>query len=363
MASHRMNSNYISEADRLKKQVFLITSETMGLGNFIGALLFALYIIFDKKEISLYEYPIPFAMLFLSLFSLWLKKTQMKEKLQNYLYSINYITIPLIVFYFVDDAAVTIWAIVFLYLIPAFILQNGILISYAFGASLLTLVCVMVFSPPLAFVQVGIADHLMRIAFLVIAAVFAWIGLNSNKKKAEMLFHYMNQAEEMAFQDSLLKIPNRIDFNMYVDHALQKGPLVLWKVEIHHFQSVYDVMGHQKSDKLLAMVKHRLREQLDSSSYLAKGEGSTFLVAETSWTDKDKTGSHFDGILKSLAEPYKLEYHDYLLSFNIGAACSLQDGSTSDELMRHAQFAVDKAKELGLNRAVFCSDAIKQNTM
>src|SRR5690606_7660616 len=46
-----------------------------------------------------------------------------------------------------------------------------------------------------------------------------------------------------------------------------------------------------------------------------------------------------------------------------GASCSLTDGSSSDELMRHAQFALNKSIESGLNRVVFCSQEIKQSLM
>jgi c-di-GMP phosphodiesterase len=363
MTSHRINSNYISEAELMRRHFYQLIGKVMGYGNFLGSLVFGLFIVLDEGKTSLYEYPVPLGMLGLGIFSLWLDRTNIKEQTRKHLYAINYITIPLILFYFIEDAAVTYWTILFLYLIMAFVLQNIILVCYSLLTSIIVLLCILFLSPPVLWVQIEIDDHITRLALFAIAAVFGLFGLKSIKKREKMLFHYMNQSEEMAFQDSLLKIPNRMDFNLYVDFSLRTEPLIVCKIEINQFQSVYDVLGYQKSDELLEKVKMRLAENLGGFSYLAKGEGNTFLVAIKEKSIGQSEGALFEKLLDALVQPYKLELHDYLLGFNIGAANSVKDGSTSDELMRHAQFALDKSKESGLNQVEFCSEEIKESMM
>ncbi|MGI2326330.1 putative bifunctional diguanylate cyclase/phosphodiesterase [Planococcus sp. YIM B11945] len=363
MTVHRLNNNYISEADLTKRRFFRLIGKVMGYGNFLGSLLFGAFIMLNDSGASLKEYPVPFGMFCLGIFSLWLDKTTLKETTQQHLYGLNYISIPLIIFYFIDDGATTTWAIIFIYLMMAIVLQSIALVFYSFFTSLVVLFSVMLLVPADLLVSVTFYDHILRAVLLIVATASGLIGLRNIKKREKMLFHYMDRAEEVAFQDPMLKIPNRMDFNLYVDHALKSGPIVLWKVEINHFQSVYDVLGHHKSDELLEMVKMRLTGKLDATSYLAKGEGSTFLVATKSEMLGSQAEAYFEEMLEAILHPYILELHDYLLSFNIGVACSRLDGSTSDELMRHAQFALDRAKELGLNRVVLCSEDIKNETM
>ena len=363
MTLHRMNTNYISETDRMKKRFFRMVGEVMGWGNILGGIIFGLFILFDDRKGSIYEYPVPLGMILAGFFTLWIGKREINESSRKHLHAINYLFFPLIVFYFLDEAAVTFWAITFLYVIMALILQSTLLVFYSLIASMAVLVSLMLLTPSDVTVPVGLDDHIFRMVLLLIAAIMAVSGLRSVKKKEKLLFHYMDQAEETAFQDPLLKIPNRIDFNLYVDHELAASELLLWKLEINQFQSVYDILGHQKSDELLKMVNMRLTEKLESSVFLAKGEGSTFLIAAPGCIEEKEAEKQLEEILHYLSSPYVLGTHDYLLTFNIGAARSDLDGRTSDELMRHAQFALDNAKTEGINRVVFSSDPLKLKTM
>lgn len=363
MTSHRMNSNYISEAELMRRRIHRLIGKMMGFGNFFGSLIFALFILIDEDKATFQDFYIPIGLFCLGLFSFWLDQSTLKERVRKHLYAINYISIPLIVFYFVEDAAVTSWAIVFLYLIGAFILQDAILVLYTLISSFLVLIALMFFSPQNIWVQVQMDDHIIRLILFSMAAIFGGFGLWSIKKREKLLFHYMDKSEETAFQDPLLKIPNRIDFNLYVDNALKTSPVIICKVAINNFQTIYDVLGHQKSDELLEMVKLRLSERLKHFSYLAKGEGSTFLIAYTKVTDRQQVEANLEEVMENIVAPYGPGIHDYILNFNIGASCSLTDGSSSDELMRHAQFALNKSIESGLNRVVFCSQEIKQSLM
>lgn len=363
MTSHRMNSNYISEAELMRRQVYRLIGKMMGFGNFLGSLIFALFILVDEGRAPFQDFYIPIGLFFLGLFSFWLDRSTLKEGVRQHLYALNYISIPLIVFYFVDEAAVTSWTIVFLYLIGAFILQNVVLVLYTLISSFFVLAALMFFSPQNIWVQVQTDDHIIRLLLFAMAAILCGFGLLSIIKREKLLFHYMDQSEETAFQDPFLKIPNRIDFNLYVEYALKTSTVIICKVAINNFQTIYDVLGHQKSDELLEMVKQRLSVRLNSFSYLAKAEGSAFLIAFTDVTDKQQVKTNLEEIMDNLVPPYILGQHDYVLNFNIGAACSLTDGSSSDELMRNAQFALARSKESGLNRIAFCSKEIKQSLM
>lgn len=363
MNIHRMNGSYISESDRLKSRFYSLIGYVIGWGNIIGGLAFGWFVLADDHGASFSEYPVPLAMLILGGFSLWLGKTAIHGTMKEHLYAINYVSIPLILFYFIDEAAVTLWAIVFLYLMVALILQSVLLVFYVLIISILVLGSIMAFVPSEHSVLIGMDDHAFRIILMMIAAGLVFWGLKTARNREKMLLHYMDQTAEMAYQDPFLKIPNRMDFNLYIDYMLKDKHFIIGKIEINHFQSVYDVLGHQKSDELLSLVKLRLEEKLMGHSYLAKAEGSTFLIAVENEFEQTEAVAYFEDILHVLSAPYALTNHPYMLTFSMGTSCSKTDGQTSDELMRHAQFALDQAKDSGINRWVCCSEEIKRDSM
>lgn len=363
MNIHRINGSYISEADRLKLRFYHLIGYVIGWGNIISGLVFGWFVLADDQGASFSEYPVPLAMVILGCFSLWLGRTTIQGTAKEHLYAINYVSIPLVLFYFIDEAAVTLWAIIFLYLMVALILQSFLLVTYVSLISLLVLISIMALAPSELLITIGTDHHVFRIILVILAAGLAYWGLKSTRNREKMLLHYMGRTEEMAYQDPFLKIPNRMDFNLYIDHMLKEGHFIIGKIEINHFQSVYDVLGHQKSDELLNLVKLRLEEKLTGLSYLAKAEGSTFLVAVENNFGQAGAAAYFEEILLVLSKPYDLKNHEYMLAFSIGTSCSKTDGQTSDELMRHAQFALDKAKDLGINRWVYCTEEIKRDSM
>lgn len=362
MTLHRINDNYISETESLKSKFTSRIGDAIGWGNLAGGVIFGLYMLLDPQETTFLEYPVPLGMIILGILSLWVNKQQGSEKVRPHVYLLNYMLFPLILLYFIEDAATTIWSLTFLYLLMAMALQSRRMLLYSFVSSIVGLIILMMTAPKQLTVLLGIEDHIIRLILFSIAGIIGLIALYSIKDKEKLLYHYIHKAEETAYLDPFLKIPNRFDFNLYVDHELKESQLLLWKLELNQFQSVYDVLGHQRTDELLLMVKQRLEAKMTDGTYLAKGEGSTFLGA-TSNFEAAELDENLKEILRYLTAPYDLFGHDYQLNFNIGAALSGPDGDSSDELMRHAQFALEQAKLDGINQIVFSSDKLKRSTM
>ncbi|HSJ38601.1 MAG TPA: GGDEF domain-containing phosphodiesterase [Planococcus sp. (in: firmicutes)] len=362
MTLHRANDNYIKETEILKGKAANRIGDVMGWGNLIGGIIFGLYMLTDQQNITFLEYPVPVGMLILGMLSLWVSKTSGADRIRPHVYLLNYMLFPLILLYFIEDAATTIWSLTFLYLLMAMTLQSRTMLVYSFFSSMVGLGILMMTAPEQLTVFLGIEDHIIRMAIFTIAAAICLSALYSIRDKEKLLFHYIHKAEETAFMDPFLKIPNRYDFNLYVDHKLESKKLFLWKLELNQFQSVYDVLGYQRTDELLLMVKDRLEEKMADDVFLAKGEGSTFLGAASNFKIA-QVETDLQEMLRYLTAPYDLFGHDYQLTFNIGAAFSGPDGENSDELMRHAQFALDQAKVDGINQIVFSSDKLKSSTM
>ncbi|WP_033543306.1 putative bifunctional diguanylate cyclase/phosphodiesterase [Planococcus sp. CAU13] len=362
MTLHRTNDNYMSEAEKLRSKVANRIGDVMGWGNLGGGIIFGIFIMMDGRGITFLEYPVPIGMIILGLLSLLVGKRHGRDSVRPHIYLLNYMLFPLILLYFIEDAATTIWSLTFLYLLMAVTLQSRRMLLYSFVSSMVGLIILMMTAPDQLTVLLGVEDHVIRLVLISVAAVICLSGIYSIKDKEKLLFHYIHKAEETAYLDPFLKIPNRIDFNLYVDHQLKTKQLFLWKLELNQLQSVYDVLGHKRTDELLLMVTRRLKGKLPADTYLAKGEGSTFLAATSSF-GREKLETDLKEMLRYLTAPYDLFGHDYQLTFNIGVALSGPDGDSSDELMRHAQFALEQAKLDGINQIVFSSDKLKSSTM
>ena len=363
MENHRLDQDYIKESDKLKRKSFRVVGLALGGVNTAGGILISLYILILKEEWGFSAYFIPFMMAIVGLGTLMIGRMNISEKTKLRLYSVNYLLIPFNLYIFADEAAEPFWVLTFLYVTLAFALQNRWLVSASILASLAGLLFIAIISPPEVIRIVGQEEHLLRVILFIIFVSYVLWGIGVSKKKETLLFQYMNHAENMAYENALLKMPNQIDFHLYVDYALRDSEMIIAKIEINDFQSVYDVLGQSKSEELLQMVKKRLMDKLDGMFFLAKGEGGQFLAAVKISDGSCEVDTLLRSLLHELSVSYALKESDYILVMNIGIADSQLDGRSSDELMRNAQFALNKAKELGMNRMVYCTTDLKQSSL
>lgn len=363
MENHRLKHDYLGESDKLRRKSFRTVGLALGGVNAAGGALLSFYVMQFKDEAELAHFFIPIAMLIVGLMTLLIRGINLKEKTKLLLYSINYILIPFNLYVFIDEAAAPFWVLTFLYVTLAFALQSRFLVINSIIASLAGLLFLTIYSPSEVFIIIKREDHMLRLLLFIIFVSYVLWGLSVSKKKENLLFHYMNQAENAAYENPLFNMPNQLDFHLYIDHEIQNSELIIIKIEVKDFQSVYDVLGQSKSDELLQLVKRRLMDKISDIAYLAKGEGGQFLAAikeDASWGESHH---HLKSLLEELSKPYSLKDFDYILIANIGLADSRKDGQNSDELMRNAQFALNKAKEMGMNQIVYCTNDLKLSSL
>jgi GGDEF domain-containing protein len=89
----------------------------------------------------------------------------------------------------------------------------------------------------------------------------------------------------MALHDALTDLPNRVLLNERLEHALtrvRRGELVaVHLLDLDHFKTVNDTLGHPTGDKLLKMVTERLRVLVRETDTIARMGGDEFAVLQT----------------------------------------------------------------------------------
>ena len=88
----------------------------------------------------------------------------------------------------------------------------------------------------------------------------------------------------MALHDSLTGLPNRALLNQQLEHAITRGKrgelVAVHLLDLDHFKTVNDTLGHPAGDKLLQMVADRLRPLVREADTVARMGGDEFAVVQ-----------------------------------------------------------------------------------
>lgn len=168
-----------------------------------------------------------------------------------------------------------------------------------------------------------------------------------------------DQLRHLATHDTLTGLPNRaflVDtLSRAIPRARREGNKVaLIFFDLDHFKNVNDTLGHQKGDELLAQVAQRTRSALRESDTVARIGGDEFTIVAPDVETRDVEGL-VERLRAAIAAPYRLGADDAHVSPSIGIALYPEDGVDATTLIKHADVAMYRAKELGRNRYQFFS--------
>lgn len=183
------------------------------------------------------------------------------------------------------------------------------------------------------------------------------------RKLAEQKIHHL------AYFDALTRLPNRRLLMERFQAAFVTSPngqrygAVLY-IDIDKFKVINDVLGHDIGDLVLATAAQRIEQCISDHDTIARVGGDEFVVLlGDAGTDRENasqaTGSMVERIRLALIEPYELRGHRHHSSASIGAALFVWGEGAPDALMRQADIAMYKAKDMGRNAWCFFNPAMQ----
>lgn len=189
---------------------------------------------------------------------------------------------------------------------------------------------------------------------------------------SDITLHKMAEDEikRLAFQDPLTRLPNRRLLLDRLQHALESsarsGKLVaLLFIDLDHFKSLNDSLGHDYGDLLLKQVAMRLTACVRKSDTVARLGGDEFVLM-LEGLDKDEaeaaiqTKAVGDKILEALNRTYQLGEHQYHSTPSIGATLVKDRQASGDELLKQADLAMYQSKKSGRNTLRFFDPAVQE---
>ncbi len=152
----------------------------------------------------------------------------------------------------------------------------------------------------------------------------------------------------MAHYDSLTSLPNRFLFNESLEQALkaESRRAGLMYLDLDHFKSVNDTLGHPIGDKLLNAVALRLEACVRNGDLIARLGGDEFAILVDGENIKaiDQLASR---IIEAIGLPFLIDGYEVTTGASIGIAYSPDHGETPEQLLKNADLALYVAKARG----------------
>jgi diguanylate cyclase (GGDEF)-like protein/PAS domain S-box-containing protein len=158
-----------------------------------------------------------------------------------------------------------------------------------------------------------------------------------------------------ALHDALTGLPNRMLFSDRLDRCLARRsrsgvrPAVLF-IDLDRFKNVNDSLGHASGDRLLVEVARKLERCVRPCDTVARLGGDEFAVLLEDVVDDASAVQVAERILADLSRSVRLDEQEVVTAASIGIACGDLSYRDPGELLRDADTAMYRAKELGKGR-------------
>jgi diguanylate cyclase (GGDEF)-like protein len=161
-----------------------------------------------------------------------------------------------------------------------------------------------------------------------------------------------------AYHDSLTGLPNRASFGEHLDEAMRRAkragwPLALLFLDLDNFKRVNDSLGHDAGDRVLRVAAERIRRAGREADMLFRMGGDEFTVLLEDVRGPEEAAMVSSRVLEAMAEPLQLQHHEISVTASIGIALYPRDDVVAERLLKSADTAMYRAKELGRNRYAF----------
>src|SRR5262245_17895658 len=169
------------------------------------------------------------------------------------------------------------------------------------------------------------------------------IDVSEQKLAAERLAH-------QAYHDALTGLPNRLLFSDRLKQALaqarrKRHGVAVFYLDLDQFKRVNDTLGHTTGDRLLQQVAGRLVGSLRLADTVARVGGDEFLVMLPE-ADADDAVRVVRKVSAALERPFDVGGNTLHVTASVGISLFPNDGSDPETLLRNADNAMYRAKEI-----------------
>ena len=159
---------------------------------------------------------------------------------------------------------------------------------------------------------------------------------------------------QMAYYDSLTGLPNRNLMNdrlaVVLAHATRdQEQVAIMFLDLDNFKAINDSLGHETGDHLLQQAAKRIKNSLRQADTVARMGGDEFIVLAPGLRHSDDAGKLAKKLIDLMSQPFKIGDNELYIGCSIGISVFPSDGTEFKTLLKNADLAMYRAKEIGKN--------------
>jgi diguanylate cyclase (GGDEF)-like protein len=206
------------------------------------------------------------------------------------------------------------------------------------------------------------ADQIVRsISALVLAGAVTLRVVHSVRANSDAQLELLRQAQT----DALTGLPNRTllldQISSYVHESWRpdRDP-TLYFVDLDRFKNINDSLGHSAGDEVLRIVADRLLGAVPQEAMVARLSGDEYVVLDPTTRSLSSASALAERLLSVFREPIALPQGDVFVTASIGVSSIDSMAAKPEDVLRHADTAMYRAKDSGRNCMAFYDESMHE---
>ncbi|MEQ8235868.1 MAG: EAL domain-containing protein [Syntrophomonadaceae bacterium] len=184
-------------------------------------------------------------------------------------------------------------------------------------------------------------------------------------EKNAQLQSVLDDIQHMAYYDALTNLPNRRLFLNKLAQAInlarfKNHMLAILFIDLDSFKLINDTMGHSFGDMLLRDIGAKISGCIRESDVVSRQGGDEFTVLLNEITSVDEAKRLIEAVQQGIQDSFVINDIEVHVAASIGVALYPRHGDSIDNLIKYADIAMYKAKELGRNKYVIYTADMNQ---
>lgn len=177
------------------------------------------------------------------------------------------------------------------------------------------------------------------------------------------------EIEQLAYFDELTQLPNR---RLFLDRLKEEMEVVqkhsvcgaILYMDLNDFKTINDSLGHSVGDIVLQQVSSRIQSQIRSEDTLSRFGGDEFVILLKDLSENPKATVNqarfvAEKIQKTFSQPIDIDEHELFITLSIGISLFSKEDENAAELLKQADTAMYRAKEMDRNAIRFFESAMQ----
>jgi diguanylate cyclase (GGDEF)-like protein len=166
------------------------------------------------------------------------------------------------------------------------------------------------------------------------------------------------EARHLAVHDPLTDLANRAGLLERLEHALGRAghngeEAALLSLDLDRFSELNDTLGHSAGDRVIKACAERLLACAQDGDTVARIGGDEFAIVQQQADQPGAADALCRRLMDALAQPFEIDEEALILSASVGVVLIPSDGRHADDLLKHADLALRRAKSEGLGSVCF----------